>query len=387
MPYRLDNSITTADIEAASASSGLHSLKQEVASKLAQLVVGQQLKGEVLNRQKDGSFTVRVANFSVRMQLPEGVKEGDSVSLRLISTDPKPTFALESKPQIPESFIAGQTYTPSKKTLSDFSSSPQARLEDTSKLAQIKTLPQPTPTLSSLEAGIQSDSSVTFLSTASKLIGTILQLEDTSTENNSIVGKTAILNTQSDLNDIQKTATLLEKKISQSGLFYESHLAEWVDGKKKLSDLRTEPQAVLSTLSQNIVSGESNLISGNKELIQLIQQQLRTLENQSLHWQGELFPGQYMKWEIKRDKPPHQTSGFSPDDNNYWQSTVKFDLPSLGTVSATFNFRANHLSLNINAENEDTVNALKTHAGQLSSALSSLDTTLDNLSVRKNDSK
>jgi hypothetical protein len=75
MPYRLDNSITTADIEAASASSGLHSLKQEVASKLAQLVVGQQLKGEILTRQKDGSFTVRVANFSVRMQLPEGVKE------------------------------------------------------------------------------------------------------------------------------------------------------------------------------------------------------------------------------------------------------------------------------------------------------------------------
>ena len=94
-----------------------------------------------------------------------------------------------------------------------------------------------------------------------------------------------------------------------------------------------------------------------------------------------------MKWEIKRDKPSHQTSEFSPDDNNYWQSTVKFDLPSLGTVSATFNFRANHLSLNINAENEATVSALKTHAGQLSAALSSLDTILDSLSVRKNDSK
>jgi hypothetical protein len=141
-----------------------------------------------------------------------------------------------------------------------------------------------------------------------------------------------------------------------------------VDGKKNLSDLRTEPQALLSALSQNIVSGESSLTSGNKELIQLIQQQLRTLENQSLRWQGELFPGQYMKWEIKRDKPSHQTSEFSPDDNNYWQSTVKFDLPSLGTVSATFNFRANHLSLNINAENEETVSALKTHAGQLSSS-------------------
>lgn len=387
MPYRLDNSITTADIEAASASSGLHSLKQEVASKLAQLVVGQQLKGEILTRQKDGSFTVRVANFSVRMQLPEGVKEGDSVSLRLISTDPKPTFALESKSQIPESFIAGQTYTPGKKTLSDFSASPQARLEDAGKLAQIKTIPQSTSALPHLEAGIQSDSSVTFLSTASKLIGTILQSGDASTESNAIVGKTAILNSQADLNSIEKTAVLLEKKISQSGLFYESHLAEWVDGKKNLSDLRTEPQAVLSTLSQNIVSGESSLTSGNKELIQLIQQQLRTLENQSLRWQGELFPGQYMKWEIKRDKPSHQTSEFSPDDNHYWQSTVKFDLPSLGTVSATFNFRANHLSLNINAENEETVSALKTHAGQLSSSLSSLDTILDSLSVRKNDSK
>lgn len=387
MPYRLDNSITTADIEAASASSGLHSLKQEVASKLAQLVVGQQLKGEVLSKQKDGSFNVRVANVNVRMQLPEGVNEGDSVALRLIATDPRPTFAIESRLQAQDMFIAEQTYTPGKKTISDFSTSSQTKLEDSSKLASTKAILQSTPSALPLETIAHSDSSVTFLSTASKLIGTILQSGDASTESNAIVGKTAILHSQADLNSIEKTAVLLEKKISQSGLFYESHLAEWVDGKKNLSDLRTEPQAVLSALSQNIVSGESSLISGNKELIQLIQQQLRTLENQSLRWQGELFPGQYMKWEIKRDKPSHQTSEFSSDDNNYWQSTVKFDLPSLGTVSATFNFRANHLSLNINAENEDTLSALKTHAGQLSSALSSLDTILDSLSVRKNDSK
>lgn len=387
MPYRLDNSITTADIEAASASSGLNSLRQEVASKLAQLVVGQQLKGEILNRQKDGSFNVRVANFSVRMQLPEGVKEGDSVSLRLISTDPRPTFALESKPQIQDRFIAEQTYTPGKKTLPDFSTPIQTKLEDTSKLASAKTILQSTPAQFNLENGIHSDSSVTLLSTASKLIGTILQSGDDSTEGNAIIGKTAILNSQADLNSIEKTAVLLEKKISQSGLFYESHLAEWVDGKMKLSDLQREPQSALSALTQNISGGESNLISGNKELIQLIQQQLRTLENQSLHWQGELFPGQYIQWEIKRDKPSHQTTDFSPDDNNYWQSTVKFDLPSLGVVSATFNFRANHLSLNINAEKEETVKTLKANTGQLSSALSSLDTILDNLSVRQNDSK
>jgi hypothetical protein len=130
--------------------------------------------------------------------------------LRLISTDPKPTFALESKSQIPESFIAGQTYTPGKKTLSDFSASPQARLEDAGKLAQIKTIPnprQPSPSGGRHSIGQQRY----FLSTASKLIGTILQSGDSSTESNAIVGKTAILNSQADLNSIEKTAVLLEK--------------------------------------------------------------------------------------------------------------------------------------------------------------------------------
>jgi hypothetical protein len=57
-----------------------------------------------------------------------------------------------------------------------------------------------------------------------------------------------------------------------------------MDGKKNLSDLKTEPQSVLSALSQNIVGGESSLISGNKEFIQLIQQQLRT-------WKIKAFVG------------------------------------------------------------------------------------------------
>jgi hypothetical protein len=130
--------------------------------------------------------------------------------LRLISTDPKPTFALESKSQIPESFIAGQTYTPGKKTLSDFSASPQARLEDAGKLAQIKTIPQSTSALPIWRRHSIGQQRY-FLSTASKLIGTILQSGDSSTESNAIVGKTAILNSQADLNSIEKTAVLLEK--------------------------------------------------------------------------------------------------------------------------------------------------------------------------------
>jgi hypothetical protein len=199
--------------------------------------------------------------------------------LRLISTDPKPTFALESKSQIPESFIAGQTYTPGKKTLSDFSASPQARLEDAGKLAQIKTIPNPRQP-SHLEAAFNRIAAL-LLSTASKLIGTILQSGDDSTESNAIVGKTAILNSQADLNSIEKTAVLLEKNQPEWPVLRISprRMGGW---EKELSDLRTEPQAVLSALSQNIVSGESSLTSGNKELIQLIQQQLRTLENQSL---------------------------------------------------------------------------------------------------------
>lgn len=41
----------------------------------------------------------------------------------------------------------------------------------------------------------------------------------------------------------QQAATVLASTVSQSGLFYESHLAQWVSGARPLPEIRQEPQA------------------------------------------------------------------------------------------------------------------------------------------------
>jgi hypothetical protein len=83
--------------------------------------------------------------------------------LRLISTDPKPTFALESKQQIPESFITEQTYTPGKKRYLIFQLHPS---QDWKMRASFcKNNPPSTTGPLVLDSGIHTDSSVTTLST------------------------------------------------------------------------------------------------------------------------------------------------------------------------------------------------------------------------------
>ncbi|MBI1771692.1 MAG: hypothetical protein HYR68_05000 [Burkholderiales bacterium] len=96
MATRLDIlSKPVANIEAPTAALSIIETRQDITPKLAQLVTGQLLKGEILSKLMDGSFTVRVAGITAKMMLPEGSKTGDQIPLRLIATEPRPTFLLE----------------------------------------------------------------------------------------------------------------------------------------------------------------------------------------------------------------------------------------------------------------------------------------------------
>ncbi len=123
-------------------------------------------------------------------------------------------------------------------------------------------------------------------------------------------------------------------------------------------------------------------ISGN-EGVKLISLQLDTLEQRRIMWQGELFPGQPLEWEISDDTPEQKPDQSEPEKS--WNSTVRFTLPSMGSVSATIRLTGDHVQVQVNTNNEGTASTLRNHGKLLADALDSAGTTLDSLLIKRAD--
>ncbi|MDP2879186.1 MAG: flagellar hook-length control protein FliK [Sulfuricella sp.] len=170
----------------------------------AQWVPGQRLTAMVLASLPNGRFQVQVGDMALDMNLPRNTQPGDQVELTFVSNQPRLTFALTRDLPV----AAGNNLAVDAK--------PQVTLSD----------------------------SVRYL-------GALLQkISDQAETQAAPLNKTAPLLSAAP-SDIKEFAVSLRNTLSQSGLFYESHQAQWVAGERKLTDLLREPQG---RLSPNIAS-------------------------------------------------------------------------------------------------------------------------------------
>jgi hypothetical protein len=145
----------------------------------------------------------------------------------------------------------------------------------------------------------------------------------------------------------------LKSALSKSGLFYESHLGDWMNGSYPLAGLLQEPQGRLSFSAPNdgIDPAGGKLLASPADsesvvapgMHNLIAQQLQLLENHSLIWRGEAWPGQVMEWEVAREyveDPSHDGGTTSP--STLWATEIRLDLPQLGMVTLNIRLDAQH---------------------------------------------
>src|SRR5450830_1004537 len=115
-------------------------------------------------------------------------------------------------------------------------------------------------------------------------------------------------------------AEQLKNILGKSGLFYESHLQQFVLGQRSLESLKLEPQ------------NQGGLPSV------VLAHQLNILETNQLAWRGEIWPGQMLNWDIDIPPPDDQQSGNSePADSRQAgaiSTRITLHLPELGTVMA-----------------------------------------------------
>lgn len=158
---------------------------------------------------------------------------------------------------------------------------------------------------------------------------------------------------------VQLTRNLADA-LGRSGLFYESHLAQWLSGTRTLAELALEPQSRLSPFLRLFPArsqpeslpapprhedGAPHPAAGGQgdestvrdpvhpEAQSLVRQQLETLETRQAAWQGVAWPGQSMEWEVAGEDKPHTPA--EAEGSPAWRSCLKLTLPSLGQVCAS----------------------------------------------------
>jgi hypothetical protein len=159
----------------------------------------------------------------------------------------------------------------------------------------------------------------------------------------------------------------LKNALSNSGLFYESHLTDYVEGHRTLADIKQEPQNQFNSVANS-----------------LLPQQLAILETQRLVWHGDVWPGQKMDWDIylqneqESAKDDHQQA---IDDNKSIASDLTLHLPHLGKVTAKLSLADGRMRISVLAEEAQTLSILKAHSKNLAEAIEKNGQMLEGLAV------
>ncbi|MFZ6861195.1 flagellar hook-length control protein FliK [Undibacterium sp. Ji67W] len=360
MSNRLDSANNLiATFEAKSLSTQIRSEKQQLLSGLSESVEPNEVKAQVLAKLTDGSYQVQIGKIVANVILPGENQVGDIVNIRFNQA----AIQEESGNNSATSGLTSGKYL-------------------TNTAVESKTVQPELPLYNTNTNTSNQQSSVTVLSNFSKLIDILLR-PDNNIQNERTSTSKPILSDPVELQDTQKLSNLLHREISTSGVFYESHLVDWADGKKTIADLALEPQSRLPPLDNDYNGLKPGENSSYRELTQIIQQQFHTLESDSLRWQGELIAGQKIEFEIRRDNPQKKTNQTKDDNEGFWQSEVRFTLPSLGAIATKIQLSGDHLRLTIDTYEETTEKTLKMHASELATRMTAIGTILDSFTVKK----
>ncbi len=349
----------------------------EIFRRLTQIAIGKELQATVDAMLDDGTYLVKVADATARMALPVGTRVGDSLSMVFVAKEPRPTFLLTQ----------------------------------------------------------QQGSATASLSTTARFISHLLQIAEQDDAPVAVLAK-APLAASPAAADPKLVAASLHNALASSGLFYESHLHDWISGSRPLADLAREPQTQVDTASHKMANSiqqqnpanldlaklangmqefgngahalidlirEAQRQSGNlavidadvitqpqtelpaldPELARITHLQLNTLEHQQVRWQGELWPGQPMEWEVGEDK---SEGGSNETPEPAWTSTVRFDLPNLGKISATVRLVGERVHVQVNTATDEVAASLLQYGGRLADALEAAGAPLDSLLVKQDES-
>lgn len=267
------------------------------------LLIGQSVTGQVKGQSK-GVTLVSIEGQTVAMRLPHPVATGDTLKLNFAGHMPQPVFLLDTPETTP-------TDAPQLSQTARMLSEIMQRVPE-------RTLPTLTPLTPLLEQPTHAPAEL---------------------------------------------ALALRTALVRSGLFYESHLANWAVGLDSLDGLMQEPQNRMATgtARADVVPDRASMLASAAALPDairpgdladaksanpmhtLLTQQLQVLESPQFIWRGELWQGQMLEWQVRQEPDtPHDPAAPAANEASMaWESRLKLTLPQLGTVNVHIKLDAN----------------------------------------------
>ncbi|MFP5506241.1 MAG: flagellar hook-length control protein FliK [Gammaproteobacteria bacterium] len=289
--------------------------------------VGQTLAGKVVAVDK-GISMVEIAGQTVAMRLPHPASVGDTLTLRFAGHMPQAVFMLEP---------------------------PAAAPTDAPKL--------------SLTARLLSD--------------IMQQVADRNAPPTLVPPGPLLARPVTQVGDL---ALALRTALVRSGLFYESHLANWAVGLDSLDGLLEEPQNRLAAGQAPAQPPAGDAAKALNPMHVLLSQQLQVLETPQFIWRGELWPGQPLEWLLRHDVDPEHAGPGADDEaaSGGWTSQLKLSLPELGEVTVHIRLDpAGAFSIRVMPANPETEPLLRAHQGEFAEQMAAAGCTLQSLTVER----
>lgn len=282
---------------------------------------GRRLQAKVEARLSDGSYRIAIEGRLLQMKLPWHAAIGETMDLVLVAREPSFRFLL---------------------------------------LDRTGPGTQPNTTLSSV----------------SRFLGDLAQARASASDPLPVASAPALSGPPAESRDIAES---LRRAVSMSGLFYETHLAQWIAGKRSLRDLLEEPQNRFPPAVKSADSATPQVprlapappaeadgpadthpidIPVRERLAAIVQQQLGLLETGQFSWRGEIWPGQPMRWDLVGEPDPEDPG--SPPMR--WRTRLALTLPAIGEVTALIELDSSGVYLSLRAAREESMELM--HADQ-----------------------
>jgi hypothetical protein len=197
-----------------------------------------------------------------------------------------------------------------------------------------------------------------------------------------------------------KLAEGLAHAVNKSGVFYESHVKSWAEGRLPLQQLKEEPQARLletlqtretlqssaATLNSALQSDASNpsnrlLSAAAPQLGQLVQRQLDTLEHRTLFLQATAWLGQPVTMTIQEEQVSERDAQEEAPERA-WTTRLALDLPQLGSVNVNLRLVNGTVQVDFLPRDQTTSQLIRDHGGRLASGMSAAGLNLAQLTVQ-----
>jgi hypothetical protein len=333
--------------------------------------LGEQLRAQVLTVLSNGLFKVAIEEQPFVLRLPFQARAGDVMELVVTAKEPTLKFALASQEELQGA---------------------PTRLSDTARfITALLSVNERLPVAKPAVAGVP-----------------LLAEPPTSTSTPQIAAE-------------------LKHALTTSGMFYESHQAQWVAGERPLADLRKEPQGALPPLrtgpeNNAAVRGENRAARGNnapepgksaalrgndvnvysreqldspggelgkqsvlespvhRDALAIVRQQLDALDTRNVLWTGLIWNGQPLDWEI--GEQPHDPQ--SPPEMQEWRTSLHLTLPHLGEVTATLLVAKRGVGIALNAADDGAAALLSANRMQLTESMRKSGITTTSFTVDKN---